>query len=62
MDEKRLLEIKKARQEVADIFSATLLDMILAGKAGLDKDANNNPRNNNSPQNVAYPMEPQLCR
>lgn len=40
MEKEQLHEIRKARQEVADIFAATLLDMILGGKIKSSNDDN----------------------
>ena len=40
MEKKQLHELRKARQEVADIFATTLLDMILDGKTASNDDGN----------------------
>ena len=38
MEEKRLIEIREARQVVADILAITLLDMVLEGKVRFESD------------------------
>lgn len=38
MEEKRLNEIREARQVVADILAITLLDMVLEGKIRFESD------------------------
>ena len=43
MENKRLNEIREARQVVADILAITLLDMVLEGKIRFDSDEATTP-------------------
>ena len=63
MDDKRLNEIREARQVVADILAVTLLDMVLEGKIKFGSDEAPAP-NLSKPklESRTLPMDSLSCR